>query len=82
MSMDEKMNLVNSKCYHTINVKEEENHIFYLKCNKVGPKVLKFIFNLTVWQKIDEMELKNHYTVVKDVGLNVTHLFKTIKIIK
>ena len=43
------MNLVNSKCYHNIN---DNNNIFYLHCTKIGPKLLKFIFNIIICHKI------------------------------
>ena len=45
------MNLVNSKFYHNLD-KEDESHIFYLKCNKVGQKTLKFMFSIVIWHRV------------------------------
>jgi hypothetical protein len=52
VNLDEHINFVNTKCYQTLHFEEKNWNSFYLKCNQVGPKVLRFDFILMLEQKI------------------------------
>ena len=63
-------------------LEKSKKNVFYIKCNKIGPKAVKFIFHLTISQNIGGKELKNTHTITRDIGFTVASLFKTIKIMK
>ena len=80
MSLNERLNIVNSNCFQPLNM--QGSNIVYLKCNKIGAKVLKFLFNVTIVQHIGDKELKDQHFFTKEVGFRVVHLFKTIRSLK
>lgn len=63
VDLNERMNLVNSKIFQSL--ERTSKNIIYLRSNKLGTRNLKFTFEITVSQKIDEKELKDKYTQIK-----------------
>lgn len=63
VDLNERMNLVNSKIFQSL--ERTSKNIIYLRSNKLGTRNLKFTFEITVSQKIDEKELKDKYTQIQ-----------------
>lgn len=78
MNLNERLNLVNSGVWSPA----QNGTILFLKGNKIGERVLKFVFNVTLVKAIGGKELRDMHTVNKDIGFRVVNLFKTIKQIK
>lgn len=57
------MNLCNSK--RSTPLQNGVPNIVYMKCNKLGHKMLKFTFNIVISQKIGEKALMNSYKITK-----------------
>jgi hypothetical protein len=80
MDMRECLNLVNSNRY--IPLSSTSCNGVYLRCNEIGDKVIKFVFDVNITQQIDNKELKNNNKIVKEVTLKVSNMFKTSKMLK
>ena len=53
-----------------------------MRCNKLGAKVIKFFFDVTITQRIGDKELKDKHLIIKEQGFRVNNLFKTLKLMK
>jgi hypothetical protein len=63
MDLRECLNLVNSNRY--IPLSSTSSNGVYLRCNEVGDKTIKFIFDVNVTQLIGSKELKNTFKIVR-----------------
>jgi hypothetical protein len=86
MNKDEKTDLTNSKKSEDLVVGAKQKNTCWVKCNKMGLKIIKLQFNITVEKSIEvgwrdkPMNIKSNYSnIVRDIRFNVLNLFSITK---
>lgn len=89
MTKDGKVDLTNSNKSEDLAIGTNQVNKCWVKCNKLGPKTLKLVFNIIVEKYIEvkwrdkPMHIKSTYgNLTREVKFQVMHLFTITKTLR